>query len=477
MKPFLNEDFLLNNQAAVRLYHAYASDMPIFDYHCHLPVKEIAEDRRFKTITEVWLAGDHYKWRAMRANGIEEAYITGHADDYAKFQKWAETVPAVIRNPLYHWTHMELKKTFGIAGKVLNPDTAEEIYTACNALLQTDDFTARGLIRKARVEILCTTDDPTDDLAYHRALAADPTFPVTVLPAFRPDKVLNIGDAAAFNAWIDKLATVTSSTIDSYAQLLTALEARIRLFHITGCRTADHGLEVPYSADFDKHRAAAIFLMGRNHLPLTWQEILEFRSAVMFELGVFYHQYGWAMQLHMGPIRNTNTARFNTLGPDTGFDTIGDHALAIPLYRFLDRLAANSKLPKTILYSINPADNDMLATLIGCFQEAPAKGKIQFGAAWWFNDNKQGIIDQLNALSRHGLLSRFIGMLTDSRSFLSYARHDYFRRILCNLLGTDVENGELPADFEGLGKIVQDICFYNAIHYFGASHANHKVQL
>ena len=471
MKEFLGEDFLLNSSAAVRLYNEYARDIPVFDYHNHLPVQEIAEDRRFGNLTEIWLKGDHYKWRAMRARGVEERFITGDADDYAKFLKWAETVPAAVRNPLYHWTHMELKHPFGITGRQLCPETAADIYAACNQLLQTPPFSTRNLIINANVKILCTTDDPTDDLTRHLALAADTAFPVKVLPAFRPDKALNITRPAAFNQWLDMLETAAGMSIKSYTDLLAALEKRVDFFHAAGCRISDHGLEAPYSAEFRQLNVERSFRKARSGTAVTDNEAEEFQAALLFELARQYYRKGWVMQLHMGVMRNINSRAYGTLGPDTGFDTIGDFRLAFPLIRFLDRLESRGELPKTILYSIQPGDNDLMATLSGCFQDSTARGKMQFGAAWWFNDHKQGMMRQLDALSANGLLSGFVGMLTDSRSFLSFSRHDYFRRILCDVLGTDMENGELPADYSLLGRMVRDICWHNAVNYFGIDNA------
>ena len=467
MTPFLSEDFLLQTTAARRLYHEYAAAMPIFDYHCHLPVAEIAEDRIFANLTQIWLNGDHYKWRAMRANGVEERLITGPADDWEKFAAWAATVPKTLRNPLYHWTHLELKRYFGIAERLLNPDTAREIYDHCSALLQTPDFSTRGILTRMQVKVVCTTDDPVDSLEHHRTLQADPAFAVKVLPAFRPDRAMAVDDPESYNRYLDELGAVSGVPIGDYEALLAALKDRHDFFHEAGCRLSDHGLERPYAADFTSGEITRIFAKVRGHEPPTPLENEQFKSALLLALARMDADRGWTQQFHFGALRNTNSQAFKALGPDTGYDSIGDWSLAVPLARFLDRLAGEDRLARTILYVLNPSDNDVIATMIGNFQDGSVPGKIQFGSAWWFNDQKDGMARQINALSNMGLLSRFVGMLTDSRSFLSYPRHEYFRRVLCNLLGTDMENGELPHDFELLGSMVRDICYRNAVNYFG----------
>lgn len=466
-KPFLSEDFLLETEPARVLYHEYAKSMPILDYHCHLPPGEIAENRRFENLTQIWLAGDHYKWRAMRADGVPERLITGDASDYEKFEAWAATVPHAIRNPLYHWTHMELKQAFGIEGKLLCPATAREIYEAANALLQREDYRARGIMERFRVAVVCTTDDPADSLEHHFRIARDESFPTRVLPTFRPDKAMAVESPDAFNAWIDRLEEASGVAVKDFPSFIEALRNRHDFFHRAGCRISDHGLEAPFAADFAESEIRVIFdrlRIGREIDPL---QAGPFKSAMMIEFGLMDAEVNWTQQLHLGAIRNLNTRAFALLGPDAGFDSIGDFEIARPLARFLDRLDALGKLPKTIVYNLNPRDNELLAAMIGSFQDGSTAGKIQFGSAWWFNDQKDGIERQVNALSAMGLLSRSVGMLTDSRSFLSYPRHDYFRRILCNLIGKDVDRGELPDDIPHLGKIIQDISYNNAVAYFG----------
>ena len=467
MKPFLSEDFLLLNETARRLYHEYAAAMPIFDYHCHLPVADIAADKRFANLTRIWLNGDHYKWRAMRTNGISERFITGDADDREKFAAWAATVPKTLRNPLYHWTHLELKRYFGIADRLLDPQTAEAIYAHCSALLPTPAFSTRHLLQKMRVTVVCTTDDPVDTLEHHQAIAADSGMAVKILPAFRPDRAIGVEDPAAFNQWVDQLARVSGLTIDDYAAFIAALKARHDFFHLNGCRLSDHGLERPYADEFTPEGIDRIFSRLRRAEPVGRIERGQFKTAVLLELARMDAERDWTQQFHFGALRNTNTRAFQQLGPDTGYDTIGDFEMARPLARFLDILEREGRLARTILYILNPRDNELVATMIGNFQDGTVAGKIQFGSGWWFNDQKDGMIRQIDALSNMGLLSRFVGMLTDSRSFLSYPRHEYFRRVLCNLLGTDVENGELPHDMALIGGMVQDICYRNATRYFG----------
>ena len=464
MKRFLDENFLLNSSTAERLYHDFASHMGIIDYHCHLSPELIANDHQFKNLTEIWLDGDHYKWRAMRTNGMAEKYCTGDADDYKKFEKWAETVPFTIRNPLYHWTHMELKNPFGIE-KILSPDTAKEIYDECTSKLAQKDFSTRGILSKMNVEVICTTDDPVDSLAFHQKIAED-DFQIKVFPTFRPDKSLAVEDPISFNTYINRLSEVTNSDLNHFIDLLNALQQRLDFFHNQGCRLADHGLETLYAADFTDEEINHIFHKVRLGNHVSEEEATKYKSSLLLHLGEMYHEKGWTMQFHLGALRNNNSRLKKLLGPDTGFDSIGDFEIARPLAKFLDRLDSQDKLCRTILYNLNPRDNELFATMIGNFNDGSIAGKIQFGSGWWFLDQKDGMTKQLNALSNMGLLSRFVGMLTDSRSFLSYPRHEYFRRILCNLIGNDIENGELPNDLEWIGKIVQDICYNNAKSYF-----------
>jgi len=466
MSPeFMSDDFLLQTQTARVLYHEHAAKMPIYDYHCHLPVADIAADRQFETLTQIWLAGDHYKWRAMRSNGVAERYCTGDASDWEKFQKWAETVPYCLRNPLYHWTHLELKNPFGITGVLLGPETAREIYDRCNALLNTPEFGVRNLLRRMNVKLLCTTEDPLDSLEHHRRIRAD-GFEVRVHTAWRPDKAMAAENAAALNAWIDRLAELTDADIGTFEAYIEALRRRHTHFHENGCRLSDHGLEAAVAEDYTPGQIETLFAQIRNGRDLRGRDLLQFKSAMMMELALMDHERGWVQQLHLGAMRNNNTRMFRQVGPDTGFDSIGDYLTAEPLARFLDRLDAQGRLPKTILYNLHPRDNEIMATMIGNFQDGSAPGKMQFGSGWWFMDQMDGMIRQMNALSNMGLLSRFVGMLTDSRSFLSYPRHEYFRRILCNLLGDDVEKGLLPRDMALLGRMVEDISYNNARRYF-----------
>jgi glucuronate isomerase len=465
--PFLDDDFLLQNKFAVELYHGFAEPMPIIDYHCHLPPRQIAEDCQFENLTQIWLAGDHYKWRAMRACGVSEHCITGGASDWEKFQKWAETTPKTLRNPLYHWTHLELKKPFGIRDRLLNATTAQGIWKECNSQLATPACSVRGLLKQWNVEVVCTTDDPTDSLEYHKKIAGERGFGTKVFPAFRPDMALAVETPESMNPWLDKLATAAQTEVDDFAGLIAALRKRGEFFHANGCRLSDHGIEQPYAADYTDQEVDAAFKKARQGQSLRPDELVKFKSAVLYELGLFYHEKGWTQQFHLGALRNVNTRTLKTLGKDTGADTIGDFEIARPLARFLDRLDSNDKLARTILYNVNPCDNEVLATMIGNFQDGRTPGKMQFGSAWWFMDQKDGMERQLEALSNMGLLSLFVGMLTDSRSFLSYSRHEYFRRLLCNLLGSEVEEGLLPRDLDLLGQMVRDICYRNAAGYFG----------
>ena len=465
MKPFMDEDFLLQTETAKTLYHQYAAPMPIFDYHCHISPQEIAEDRKFNNLSEIWLHGDHYKWRAMRTNGVDEKFCTGDATDWEKFEKWAETAPYTMRNPLYHWTHLELRKPFGIKDQ-LNPSSAPQIWEACNSLLSRPDFSCRGIIRKANVKVICTTDDPIDSLEYHQSIKAS-GFEVKVIPAWRPDKAMAIENPGVFNAYVAQLEAASGISIGSFDQFMEAIEQRHLFFHENGCRLSDHGLETIYAEDYTITEIKAIFDSIRGGNVPTSDELLKFKSAMLYEFAVMDHKRNWTQQYHLGAMRNNNTRMFESVGPDKGFDSIGDYPVAASLSKFMNRLEVDKKLTRTILYNLNPGDNEIMATMIGNFQDGTIPGKIQWGSGWWFLDQKDGMISQMNALSSLGLLSRFVGMLTDSRSFLSYSRHEYFRRILCNLIGNDVENGEIPADIEFLGKMVQDISYNNAANYFG----------
>ena len=467
MKPFLTEDFLLQTQTAKALYHDFAENMPIFDYHCHLPVAEIAANKTFENLTDIWLRGDHYKWRAMRANGIAERLITGDASDFEKFQAWAGTVPKTLRNPLYHWTHLELKRYFDVAGKLLNPETAKDIYDTCTRMLQTSDFSTRSILQRMNVRVVCTTDDPTDSLEHHLKLEAERGFTVKVLPAFRPDKALGVESPRDFNKWVGRLEASAGLAIKSFDSFLEAIRRRHDFFHQAGCRLSDHGIEHPYAQGFTLKDVRKVFEKARQGRKPTPSETLKYKSAVMLELARMDTERGWTQQFHFGALRNVNSKAMATLGPDTGYDTIGDFEMARALARFLDGLEREGRLAKTILYVMNSRDNEVVATAIGCFQDGSLPGKMQFGSAWWFNDQKDGIERQINTLSNMGLLSRFVGMLTDSRSFLSYPRHEYFRRVLCDMFGKDMENGELPDNDEMVGPVIRDICYGNAHRFLG----------
>lgn len=463
---FIDRDFLLRTRWARRLYHDHAARMPIFDYHCHLPVREIAENRRFGSLTEAWLAGDHYKWRAMRACGVPERLVTGGASDLEKFEAWAAVVPATVGNPLFHWTHLELMRYFGV-GEMLAPGNARGIHEQCSALLATEGFRTRGLLEMMRVRVICTTDDPADSLDHHAVLARDASFPVTVVPAFRPDPALAIDRPDRFNAWIARLEKAAGATVGSYEELLGALQNRHDAFHTAGCRISDYGIEEPYAEDFSESVVREAFHAARGGIPPLPAEARAFKSAVLLELGRMDARSGWTWQLHLAALRDVNSRASAALGPNTGFDTIGDFAMVRPLSRLLDRLDSEGALPKTILYSLNPTHNAELAALAGCFATEGVPGKMQLGAAWWFNDQKAGMEDQLRTLASIGLLPRFVGMLTDSRSFLSFPRHEYFRRILCDVLGAGMEEGQIPRDTRLVGGIVEDICWNNASAYFG----------
>lgn len=465
MSGFMNENFLLPGEFARRLYHDFAADQPIFDYHCHLPPEQIAENYRFKNLYDIWLKGDHYKWRAMRANGVAESLITGNASDREKFAAWAKTVPDTLGNPLYHWTHLELRRPFGITNTLLSPETEETVWQQCNALLAEDAFTARGILQQMNVKMVGTTDDPLDDLHHHRKLADDTAFRIKVLPSWRPDKAFNI-EAVGFCDYMHKLSAVADVDIVCFDNLRKALSRRLDHFAAHGCKVADHALDVVVFAEADDATLDAILsrrLQGNMPDAL---EIAQFRTAVLIWLGEQYASRGWAQQYHIGALRNANSRQFSLLGPDAGYDSINDSPIAVPLARLLDAQQRNNALPKTILYCLNPRDNETLATLAGNFQGEGAPGKMQFGSAWWFNDQKDGMTRQMTQLAQMGLLSRFVGMLTDSRSFLSYTRHEYFRRLLCQMIGSWVEQGEAPADINLLGNMVQNICFNNARDYF-----------
>ncbi|MBO5298079.1 MAG: glucuronate isomerase [Candidatus Homeothermus sp.] len=469
MKPFMDENFLLQTETAQKLYHEHAAKMPIIDYHCHLIPKMVADDHKFKSITEIWLGGDHYKWRAMRSNGVDERFCTGtDTTDWEKFEKWAETVPYTFRNPLYHWTHLELKTAFGI-DKLLNPTTAREIFDECNDKLQNDpNMTARGLMRRYNVETVCTTDDPVDSLEYHKQVR-DSGFEIKMLPTWRPDKAMAVENPAEFRAYVEKLAEVSGVTINKFSDMVDALQKRHDFFEEMGCRLSDHGIEEFYAADYTDAEIDAIFDKVYGGKELTHEEIDKFKSAMMIVFGEMDYASGWTQQFHYGAIRNNNSKMFKLLGPDTGFDSIGEFNTAKSCAKYLDKLNSRGKLTKTILYNLNPCANEVIATMLGNFQDGSVPGKIQFGSGWWFLDQKDGMQKQMNALSLLGLLSRFVGMLTDSRSFLSYPRHEYFRRTLCNLVGTDVENGEIPYtgyEAERVNQMIEDICYNNAKNYF-----------
>ncbi len=466
---YIGENFMLCGPSARELFQTYANDQPIIDYHCHLPPRHVAEDTQFENMAQVWLYGDHYKWRAMRSNGVKERFCTGEASDWEKFLAWSETVPHTIKNPLYHWTHLELRRPFGITDRLLDGSTAKSVWDECNEKLQSPEFSARGIMKQMNVRLVCTTDDPTDSLEYHRQIAADTAFDIQVLPTFRPDKGMAVENPAAFNAWVDALGAAADIDISSFDTYLDAMRARHAYFHEHGCRISDHGVETAYAAAYTDAEIRAIFDKIRGQTSLNDLEIEQFKSAMMYHFGLMDHERGWAQQLHLGALRNNNTRLFEKLGPDTGFDSIGDFDIARPLSRFLDRLDMTNQLPKTILYNLNPRDNELMATMIGNFQDGSAPGKMQYGSGWWFLDQRSGMERQIDALGNLGLLSRFIGMLTDSRSFLSYPRHEYFRRILCNVLGTEMDQGLIPKDMKLVGEMVRNICFDNAVAYFGFS--------
>lgn len=464
MKAFMDSEFLLSTETAQELFHTYAEKTPILDYHCHINPQEIAEDRQFENIIQVWLGGDHYKWRQMRSNGVDEYYITGGASDSEKFQKWAETLDKAIGNPLFHWSHLELQRYFGYHG-VLGADTAEEVWNLCNEKLKQPEMSVRNLIRQSGVTLICTTDDPADDLKWHKVIAADDSFDVKVLPAWRPDKAMNLEKPE----YLDYLATLGEAAemkIASFADLKEALCKRMAFFDSMGCRASDHALEYVMYVPASEEEMEAIFSKRLAGETITREDELKFKTAFMLAVGAEYARLGWAMQLHYGCKRDNNTGMYNKLGPDTGYDCINNYAPSSQTADFLNALNETGKLPKTIIYSLNPNDDEAIGTILGCFQNSDAVGKIQQGSAWWFNDNKTGMMKQMTSLANLGLLGNFIGMLTDSRSFLSYPRHEYFRRILCELLGSWVENGEYPKNMNKLGAIVKGISYNNAVNYF-----------
>jgi glucuronate isomerase len=470
---FLTEDFLLHSDFARILYHDYAKNLPIIDYHNHLPPAELASNRQFENISKIWLAGDHYKWRAMRTLGINEHFITGEASDLEKFQKWSATVPYTMRNPLYHWSHMEMRRYFGI-DELLTADNAKEVYQHTSEMLQNPDFRAQGLLEKMNVEVVCSTDDPADNLEQHEKYHLN-NGQVKLYPAFRPDKSFAIENSETYPAYLQKLGNAAGLEITSFDNLIEALSKRVDFFHSRGCRLSDHGLENLVFSKNEQLSSDSILTKALRGIPLTEEEIRHFKFKTLQKLCKMYHAKGWVQQFHLGALRNTNSRMLQTLGPDTGFDSIGDYDQAEALAAFLNHLDSSDQLAKTVLYNLNPRDNEVLATMIGNFNDGSVKGKIQFGSGWWYLDQKDGMEKQINTLSNMGLVSCFIGMLTDSRSFLSFPRHEYFRRILCNLFGKDVENGELPWDEKWLGQLITDICYQNAKNYFDFSPSNYKL--
>lgn len=464
MKEFIDKDFLLYTNTAKILYHEFAEKMPVFDYHSHLPVKDLADNICYDNIGQAWLAGDHYKWRLMRSNGIPEKFCTGDATDYEKFEKWAETIPIAIRNPLYHWTHLELQRYFNI-DTILNPKTCKEIYNQCSILLQSADYSVRNLLLKMNVKLVCTTDDPIDSLVHHKKLRED-NYKIKIIPTFRPDKAMAVENTKAFTNYASKLGEVSGIEIKDFTSLIEALDVRHKFFHSIGCRIADHGILTFWVEPYTNEEIEKITAKILSGYVLTQGEVLKFKSALLYECARLNHNRGWVQQFHIGPFRNTNTRLFDKLGPDIGCDTIGDHNFGDKLVKFLDRLEQSKELTKTILFNINPRDNELIASIIGSFQDGSYPGKMQFGPSWWFLDQIEGITKQINTISNLGLLGRFIGMTTDSRSFLSFPRHEYFRRLLCNMIGSEVENGEIPNDIDFLGNSIEKICYNNAVEYF-----------
>ncbi|MDD2601111.1 MAG: glucuronate isomerase [Kiritimatiellae bacterium] len=465
MKTFIHDDFLLQSESAKTLYHEYAAVMPIIDYHCHLPPIEVARDQCWENMSQLWLGGDHYKWRAMRSNGIDEHFITGNAPAREKFQKFAETMPYLLRNPLFDWSHLELKRYFGI-DELLTPATAESIWSMTHEKLSQPEYSARGFMQQSNVRLVCTTDDPSDTLEHHAAVA-NSDFGVHMLPTWRPDKVLAIDRPEFWNGWLDRLSAAAGIEVRSWANLLDALQEQHDFFVGQGCRLSDYGLDRLYGESYTESEITTIFNKARKGGLVSYPELEKFRSAVLYECMSMDFRADWSVQIHYGALRNNNTRMFNELGPDVGFDSIGDWNVAEDMSRLFNRLELNRTLPRVVIYNLNPRDNELVGSMLGNFQRGPEAGRMQFGSGWWFNDQRDGMLRQIEALSQLGLLSRFVGMLTDSRSFLSYTRHEYFRRILCNLLGADVEAGRIPSDLKWIGGVVQDICYHNAVRYFG----------
>lgn len=463
---FIHDDFLLQSESAKKLYHGYAADQPIIDYHCHLPPDEIAEDINFNNLTHIWLYGDHYKWRAMRTCGVDEKYITGNASDKEKFLAWARTVPKTLKNLLYHWTHMELKNPFGIADRLLNGESAEDIWEECNELLQQPEYSTRGLLRRNKVKVVATTDDPTDQLEHHKKVRDEDT-DFRMVPTFRPDRGMEIENGDEFRQWVKKLGEAADIEVHSFQEFLDALQQRHDAFHELGCRASDHGTDQPYDATFSDAEVDAIFKKVMTGNEPTEEQVRMFKSAFLYYCGIMDNEKGWVFQLHIGALRNNNSRMMRELGRDTGFDSMGDYDIAQALAGMLDRLDSEDQLPKTVIYNSNPRDNELFSTMIGNFQDGSVAGKLQHGPPWWFLDQKKGIEDHIESLSNMGILSEFIGMTTDSRSFLSYPRHDYYRRTLCNVLGDDIEKGLIPADFDLVGNMVGNISFHNSKNFFG----------
>ncbi|MCJ7649589.1 MAG: glucuronate isomerase [Candidatus Lokiarchaeota archaeon] len=464
MKAFMDDNFLLHTKTAQYLYHEHAKIMPIYDFHSHLPVEDIANNINFDNIGQAWLAGDHYKWRLMRTNGIPEQFCTGNATDYEKFQKWAETVPKTIRNPLYHWTHLELQRYFNIED-LLNPTTCKTIYDHCSNLLKTPEYSIKNLVDGMNVKLICTTNDPIDSLEFHKKIKND-GYEVKILPTFRPDKAMNVEDNVSFMNYIHQLGEISEMTIENFSSLIEAIDIRHKYFHDNGCRIADHGVDQLHAKEYSDQDIEIIIHKILSNKELSDIEISKFKSAFLHEVGRLNHKRGWVQQFHIGALRNVNTRLYNKLGPDIGCDTIGDYNMSENMAKFLDHLDQSNELAKTVLYNLNPRDNELFASMIGNFQDGTFPGKIQFGPSWWFLDNIEGIKKQINSLSTLGLLYHFIGMTTDSRSFLSFPRHEYFRRILCNIVGNDIEKGEIPADMNLLGEMIENICYNNAANYF-----------
>ncbi|MEX0773604.1 MAG: glucuronate isomerase [Balneolales bacterium] len=465
MKPFIHENFLLQNKTAQKLYHDYARDLPIIDYHCHLSPDDIVNNTQFGNLSQIWLHGDHYKWRAMRTCGVPERLITGDASDEEKFHAWAATVPETLKNPLYHWTHLELRSYFGIDG-LLNKQTSTEIWEHCNKLLSQPDYSTQNLLRRMDVKVVCTTDDPTDSLEMHRKYQAEGDSGFALFPTFRPDKALQVEKGKEFLDYIKKLESASNLDITTFKDFMDALQARHDYFDELGCRASDHGIEEPYAHPFNQQRLQDIFDKAVQGQRITHEEALTFKSGLMHAFAVMDHEKGWAFQMHIGALRNNNKRKLKELGPDTGFDSIGDFEVAKPLSSFLNQLEENHTLPRTIIYNLNPRDNALISTMIGNFQDGEIAGKVQHGPGWWFQDQKEGMEEQLQTLANMSCLNRFIGMVTDSRSFLSYPRHEYYRRILCNMLGNDVEQGIVPEDYGLLRQLIENVCYKNALEYF-----------